>query len=86
MSHAGRAKVAFLCWANVKIYLHILVINNMGDVVQPKSVISVMMIISLFLHRCFAALRAQWGSIVTEKQRNRNIGLDQINLRLFSVI
>ena len=28
---------------------------------NPKSVISVMMIIVLFLHRCFAALRAQWG-------------------------
>ena len=35
--------------------------------IKPKSVISVMMIITLFLNRCFAALRAQWGSIVTEK-------------------
>ena len=34
---------------------------------KPKSVISVMMIIALFFNRCFAALRAQWGAIVTEK-------------------
>jgi hypothetical protein len=39
--------------------------------IKPESVISVMMIIALFLNRCFAALRAQWGSIVTEKRRNR---------------
>ena len=54
---------------------------------NPKSVISVMMIIALFLHRCFAALRAQWGSIVTEKQRNRRqkdgfISAEQSNDRL----
>ena len=27
------------------------------SLIKPKSVISVMMIITLFLHRCFAALR-----------------------------
>ena len=33
MSHVGRAKVAFLLLGECKKYLHILVINNMGDVV-----------------------------------------------------
>ena len=50
-----------------------------GKYNNPKSVISVLMIMALFLIRFFVGLKAQWGSIVTEsvsvKQSNDRFGI-----------